>query len=134
MKRLLLNLVRVAAGLCLQVLGLWVSLGIAPFNDEAPAPFSLIAFIAVMAASGVVSGLVARRYLLMPALLLFWFAWMTFIGLELWSQTSPADATYVDGLVEHWSMIIASSVALAAGIELGYFGARRLWPAAAATA
>ncbi|MGO4776425.1 hypothetical protein AB4084_13130, partial [Lysobacter sp. 2RAB21] len=75
-----------------------------------------------------------RRYLLVPALLLLWFAWVVFIGMDLLSEMTRGDATYVDGLVDRWPMIIASSAALAAGIELGYFGARRLWPAAVTAA
>ena len=134
MKRWLFDLARVALGLCLQVLGLWAALAFMPLSDEFEAfgPSSLVAVVAILAATGGLAGWVARRYVLAPALLLLWLAWAAFIGLDQWSDVKLGEGTYFDGVVRHAAMIAATSVALAAGVLSGYRRARRSWPATAA--
>ena len=45
---------------------------------------SLMGFVSTVAATGLVCGLIARRYYLVPALLLLWLVWMWFIHFSAW--------------------------------------------------
>jgi hypothetical protein len=130
MKRILIAVVRVIVALLLQTVGLYLAMGF--FPDE-PAGFfvsllGLLAFVPAVAATGVACGLVARRYLLVPAMLLLWLLWMWFIALDQWSDIKLGLGTYWDG-VWGWSLHIGlSSAALAIGVTLGIRLSRWLWP------
>ncbi|MGJ7903576.1 hypothetical protein [Lysobacter sp. 1R34A] len=90
MKRWLFDLARVALALCLEVLGLWAALAFMPLSDEFETfgLTSLLAVVAILAATGGLAGWMARRYFLAPALLLLWLSWAAFISLDQWSDVS----------------------------------------------
>jgi len=132
MKGMLFAAMRVVVGLCLQIVGLFCALRFLPMSDEFDQQGfgSMVLFFCIVGITGAVCGLAARRYLLLPALLLFWALWAVFISLDQWSEIKLGQETYMDGVAARLLQIVISSAALAGGIVLGYRWARQLWPAA----
>lgn len=131
MKSWLIAVVRLLAGLALLIVGMYWAGNLLPGSDEFgvggfDSRGSLPLFFLAVAAIGAMAGLVARRYLLIPALLSFWLLWAVFIGLDQLSEIKRGSETYLDGVLERALQIVVSSTWLVAGMVVGGWLSRRI--------
>lgn len=132
MKRTLIAVARVVAGLCIQLGGMYLAL-LVSFDLDGSGPDWLgLAALALLGLAAVVAGWVAGRYLMVPALALFVLVWAELSDYDQWRYLTPAEVLAQDGS-GLFALVLCCAV-LAACIALGYRGARRIWPGARAPA
>lgn len=132
MKRILIALARVVAGLCIQLGGMYLAVLISFDLDGSGPDWLWLVGLGFLGLAGMVAGWIAGRYLMVPALILFVLVWTELCEYDQLVYMTPSEA--LDAYLGDMIFMALCCAVLAGGIALGYRDARRTWPGLSARA